>query len=786
MFGRKMISLAALVLALSCWGCSSNFDNTDSPTPVANDNASYLGAANCVGCHQSYDWSAGDVSGFLAGKHVIHSTDVNADSGECLNCHDPLGDGPNLEQYIDSSDIPLEGLAAVGCENCHGAGGDHAGGTLSVQYVSPDYTRCGLCHNANADADHHEYHPEADSILEKVTASKHFTGMQRTEVICSKCHSDEGGREYGSVTGNPAELEAAIPESTEPLAEASPIQCRTCHNAHGLSLRLSADQNVTGSAEFNTCTTCHQTSEAYHGETSTAGLSSDRVFYDTHFDLPNTTDADGIVIEGYNLGPIDENGNFGVASERICRDCHDVHAADTTIHKQWANSGHAGYISQVKAAAIAAGSANDALTAAVSRTTGTPWVYYDWDHTYKADGNGDGVSDDDRAGCQRCHTATGAKNYLEAMATINDADPSNDITYDPVNNNFSHLSGWQFVDPSTGLETTPSTQNEMLYCWGCHANNSGELRDPGPVIADYAQGDPAAKVVYPDASGSNVCITCHAGRETGESIAILTTDYTNASFVSPHYFAAAGILFAESGYHFTGRDYTNNAVNSDGPAHEHTTLGMGTTGVAEIDSQFTSGPCVTCHFNSNDGSHTLSPFTTYSATDLSLNPVCVNCHDQRGKGTNSANTWLGRADSSGEYPAGTHLAGYWASIEALEILLDTAGHAYSDAYPYFTPGDWTSIATAAGAVSGKDTLGAAFNFVLLHSDPGGVAHNRRYTRRLLYDSMDFLDNGVLDYSVQTTINAMTITTDFTADNRADAISYLIDNDDAIGTSDERY
>ncbi|MFN2369480.1 MAG: hypothetical protein ABR605_11200, partial [Desulfurivibrionaceae bacterium] len=80
------------------------------------------------------------------------------------------------------------------------------------------------------------------------------------------------------------------------------------------------------------------------------------------------------------LGPIDTNGDFGFASERVCRDCHDVHAADTTINNQWANSAHGGNIAEVKAAAVAAGTSSSALTAAVTQGA---WVggyqHYDWD-----------------------------------------------------------------------------------------------------------------------------------------------------------------------------------------------------------------------------------------------------------------------------------------------------------------------------------------------------------------------------------------------------------------------
>jgi hypothetical protein len=45
------------------------------------------------------------------------------------------------------------------------------------------------------------------------------------------------------------------------------------------------------------------------------------------------------------------------------------------------------------------------------------------------------------------------------------------------------------------------------------------------------------------------------------------------------------------------------------------------------------------------------------------------------------------------------------------------------------------------------SMGAAFNYYMLYYDPGAFAHNRRYVRRLIFDSMDWLDDGKLNKSV---------------------------------------
>jgi hypothetical protein len=58
-------------------------------------------------------------------------------------------------------------------------------------------------------------------------------------------------------------------------------------------------------------------------------------------------------------------------------------------------------------------------------------------------------------------------------------------------------------------------------------------------------------------------------------------------------------------------------------------------------------------------------------------------------------------------------------------------------------------------------MGAIFNFYMLYYDPGAFAHNRRYVKRLMFDSMDWLDNGKLDKSVCDPTNKFVRATDIT-------------------------
>ena len=57
-----------------------------------------------------------------------------------------------------------------------------------------------------------------------------------------------------------------------------------------------------------------------------------------------------------------------------------------------------------------------------------------------------------------------------------------------------------------------------------------------------------------------------------------------------------------------------------------------------------------------------------------------------------------------------------------------------------SPGD-TDVT---GDTTGKNNMGTAFNFNLLHHDPGAYAHNRFYSTFLIFGSIDWLDDNEID------------------------------------------
>jgi len=714
--------------------------------------------ASCLVCHPKYELQPEGAAAYLEGGHVSHSVLIDAapETASCrAACHDPVGDGALIEDRPDvEGPIPARGLAAVGCEACHGGGALHFG-KGAMPDGKPDFQVCGRCHNGELSSLHAGAHPEGMRVLAVFQDSAHARSINEhvvtppgaTAVIarCSRCHTDQGTKKYREAVGGHDELESLLPDTLPPLAAASPVQCRTCHDAHDPgALLVAATEDA--SAEFNTCTHCHQappsfgTADAYHGENSgfswvdaegiptqivgEGTFNPDRIIYDTHFDDPST---DGI--EGYNLE---------VKSDRVCRACHDVHAADPTINRQWAGSRHAGGLGVIKAAAAAdnVGAGADAAirNAALTTENAGAWTYYPWkDGTYTPPWGGPAT---DLTPCQRCHTATGFANFA--------TDPAH---YVASENDFSHLTG---------------KQKEVLYCTGCHRDNSGTLREPGSIPFDY----PAAPAgSYPDVPGSNLCFACHSGRANSDTVAAQTgLDDFAASSVLPHYLAAGGLIFggtAESkgiGYEFAGRDYTL-------PDTEKHFL-IGRAGKLDVATG-TQGPCVECHFSSEE-SHTLEAIahdpTTGEVSKIE-STLCATCH--------MVVPGLGDFTLTPEKVEAKR-SGYRAALAALKELLLANGYGVQDLYPYFTRTDWGLDDEA-----GHNNLGAAFNYALFSHEPGAYVHNRFYTKRLLFDTIDWVANGVLDQDALSAIQALpaapTFEGNFLADyDRTAAIEYLSD------------
>nr|WP_320049165.1 cytochrome c3 family protein [uncultured Desulfuromonas sp.] len=697
------VVLCSILLLTAC-GSNSGSGGDQSAAPAEDDLGSdtetgiqYVGTATCIGCHEDFSWSAEIVEEYLQGKHVIHSDHIsqaNAADG-CLDCHDPVGDGPGLAGLIDPANVPESGLAAVGCENCHGAGGEHYG-VGPIPMAEPGIEQCAACHDQLPDS-HLTHHPEALFIGSNYVESRHFTASVRNEALCAKCHTDLGGRLYKDVTTK-TQLEASV----LPVASDEPVQCRTCHNPHnagGLLMEEMEDHGtVVGSAEYATCLTCHMSDRddpsneewMYHADRYY------RLITDTHYDDPTTTE-----IEGYVVNKL---------SERSCRDCHDVHtvmeisasSGTTTINDQWAASPHAGHLSEAKAAAGQTQVNRTVEQTVAIKTAGSESEALAGHYNFSYP-EGDATGNYGRV-CERCHTSTGAKNYL-----------TNPAAYDRTANDLSYLE---------------AGQREMIYCWACHSDNSGNLRNPGYVtlldvndsVGNFFAGvDPVEKIVtylgetveIPDQGASNVCLACHGGGGNMDSA-------PSARFVG-HHAPAGGSLF--SGYVHMGHEYPGlNYAFDYFSEHGHGTI---------------ENPCVSCHMvDGETKNHTFAIISEDELGNVTLptKGVCNTCHIP---------------DSSYEVTVDMleeEKSGYEESGELLgEVLANAAGYA-----------NYLGVTVnSTNATTMADNAYYAYqNRLYVEEEKGGYAHNRFYVKRLVFDSIDVMLDGSMDGSIAFTPQMM--------------------------------
>jgi len=785
----SMMTLCLLLLLISGCGSSGNKEGASSIS------ATNVGDTACVQCHSANTEALtgqGLIAQYVNGSPHKDSAHANNGNG-CEACHGSAsghqGKGPIA--YVNPYDN-----SGARCADCHK--GNYAG-NFSTQFASSNHASVTIEESAGCV----RCHTHEGAVLGGIAGlTGDLTVMDNksyqtipipakgwSQFKCQTCHEHGGGlRSVMARYNNPFKADAAngTVVSWDPNNNREHDQydlCTGCHtmttNTYGTGVIGSNGREISGSLYMASGTPAHAdtgkpaTVKAGHHETSWY-----RLIATSHYDNPATglDKADkalstGNVIEGYVLR---QN------KESVCYDCHSHEAkagtrygqtTTSSIYTDWAQSPHAGGLLKAKYSAAAGksgaaqvdsvmisgassaeGSTNyaavDASGAAITITrktsAGDAWAHYQWERTLKSNGT------DDRGSCQKCHTATGLSNYL-----------SNPAKYDYKNNNFGHLAGW--VGASAGKATTPSAQQEVLYCWGCHSYAGvGTLRKPGAITADYKFQGAAAK--FPDMEGSNICLVCHSGRESGESLNSVA-NFANASFVNSHYLAVGGLMFVKSG--FTGFIDANTPLGTstygksmtsteDGGAVSSTHRKLGTKAInndshnpaAFVPGKFDSnGPCVTCHMQGT-GQSTRKSSHTWEINWEAFNEVCLKCHDEEGGvplgPTNYKTLFI---EEQAEF--------FKTALElAFEELKQNYQIEFRPAHPYFydlnagatAVKDWTRSGRLSQA-DAKKLMGACFNLNLLEHEPAAYVHARTYVRRLLYDTIDFLDDGKINMSV---------------------------------------
>ncbi|NJD90487.1 MAG: cytochrome C [Geobacter sp.] len=727
------------------------------------------------------------------------STKDNANSGnvakvdeaKCAQCHGSAREKLTGRVIYDDYAMSVHALNSVGCQDCHGGGAEH-NGVGPIPFPKPSYKQCRTCHN-----------DPGNTIASNYSGSKHFSVAIENEEgePCQRCHTHQGAvlaAQFG-FTGDKTVM-AALVNAPGMIPDPEPIKCNTCHITHKpQDLRVDAGwlpSTTVGAAvastnnQYRLCTQCHtyimpdgRLVATATGGTTTSAYEHDsswyRVIATTHYDNPATGAVEGYGIDMTSANPCfdchghESKTNTGTLTRNSAGKYVLNTAVEATIYTDWAKSAHAGNLLAAKYAAQDAYPKKSDGT--YDRSVGMTNNVMAAAHT---GGQFAGSRNANRL-CVRCHTETGFKEY--------------------------------YVTTGDVTATTPTVaKTEILTCRGCHSNAAtGALRvmkgakaapnyttDLGhtPVMTNTATGYALAygKKPFPDVAGSNLCITCHDGR-TGDPAEQVTNYNTGAAITTPngpHDMPAAAVMYLKMGYLnlSTGAGATSSAAyrktlmsDQDGGSVTSTHRKLGTPAIigdthknkdgvatfatADLAGKLASnGPCATCHLG---GSHSLQ------IDQKAIAAVCNRCHSSEGGNdiTTIAAFQQHFLEPQSEVFQNAIALAYEAfnskaGQNAIRFAKTTSGswRAYAKAsfdtnYAAYIAGtgaeptsavaaDYTSAAAAYG--SQEKMFGALGNVRLFVRDTAAYAHARTYTRRLLYDSIDYLDDGSLNMTVGAT------------------------------------
>jgi len=611
----------------------------------------------------------------------------------------------------------------------------------------------------------------------------HWNGDDPAEVptSCAKCHSTPGFQDFvgadGTAAGtvdNPAPIgtdatavmdSVTFPSGVEVAGLGSDAVCIQCHQ--GRESSVSVDSRIAGA-------------EVPDDDTVSASLG----FRNVHYFAAGATQFGGVAKGGYQYAGKSYDVKFAhVEGIDTCISCHDQHSLEVKVEMcgichegvathedlkgirfMGSSSDHDGDGNVTEGVADEIAGLQEALYTAIqayASAQGAPIVYDPHSYPYFfGDTNGNGQLDEGESGyaAWTVRLVRATYNYQFSQkdpgAFAHNGKYVIQLLYDSIEDldasmaaglqrddaghfagskeAFRHWDGDGEVSAScakchsaTGLpfllqEGVIISQpvSNGLLCSTCH-DSMPEFTRREVASAEFPSG---AKLSFGEGEDSNLCISCHQGREStvsvDASIAGLDPDAVSTSigFRNVHYFAAGATLFgteAKGAYEYAGKTY-NGRFRHTGSFDSCTECHDSHTG--ELQTQ----ACGFCHSGIK------------GPKDIRKNSP----FDYDGDG-NTTEGIAGEIDTLRDtlYAA---IQNYAATVAGTPIAYD------ANAYPYFlidTNGNGQVDEDEGGRSNGYNAftprlLKAAYNYHYSVKDPGVFAHNGKYMIQVLSASIE--------------------------------------------------